>query len=121
MIRQQPNYRPTTEERSYGVSALMLVAMLKAEAAFNAVAITDAWKFEPPTSTSVPYVEIPVEAAIARVGGWSRRLDAKRAARRAARIDFEASVAVAGELNAASTYSDSPQEILRLCPRQKSR
>jgi len=96
---------------AYGVPALQLVAMVKAEAAFDAAAMADTWDFEPPTSTPVPYVDVPREVAIARIGAWSRHLDGKRAARRAARIKSEAPAAASGELNAPPTYTGTSEEI----------
>jgi hypothetical protein len=121
VTRYPPNHRPQPADHvRYGVPAIQLVAMVKAEAAFNAAAMAEAWEFEPPTSTPVPFVDIPRDRALARIGAWSRRLDAKQAARRAPRIDFEASAAAAGELNAPQTYSHSSQEIASAIPRAKS-
>jgi hypothetical protein len=121
LTRYPPNYRPITEERSYGVSALMLVAMVKEEAAFDAAAMAEAWDFEPPTSTPVPYAETPREVALARIGAWSRHLDGKRAARRADKIDFKALRSASGEPNASPTYIDSPPEIASVENRAKSK
>lgn len=68
-------------------------------------------------ATPVPYAEIPREVAVARVGGWSRHLDSKQAAKRALRIKSEAPASVAGERNAPPTYGDSSQEIASALPK----
>ena len=120
-IRHPANHRPSpTEDVAYGVPALQLVEMVKAEAAFDATAISQAWDFEPPTSTPVPHVDIPREVALRSVGGWYRHLDSKRAAWRALRIKSEAPAEAAGEPNAASTYGDSLPEIASLDVRGKT-
>jgi hypothetical protein len=122
VTRYPANYRPPpTDDVAHGVPALQLVAMLRAESAFNAVAIAEAWQFEPPTSTPVPYAEIPREVAFARIGEWSRHLDSKpQAAKRALRIKSEAPASVAGELNGSPTCRDSSPEIASLKKRAKS-
>lgn len=121
LTRYSANHRPPpTDDVAYGVPALQLVDMVKAEAAFDAVAMAEAWKFEPPTSTPVPYAEIPREVAMARVGGWSRYLDAKQAAKRALKSKSAVPAEAAGELNAPPTYTDTPQEIASRDCRAKS-
>jgi hypothetical protein len=110
--RYPPNHRPQPADHvRYGVPAHQLVAMIKAEAAFDAGVAEAAWKLEPPTSTPVLLVQIDRDVAIAGIGAWSRHRDAEQAAKRVPRIKSEVPAEAASELNGVQTYTGSPPEI----------